>query len=103
MMPSILNEAGEQFRRESDSMSVWSRILYKYGVPSAIAIFLVWVLATKLLSGIEHVQYDLHDHMFQSAFYQQAMCMNLAKLAGEPPSQCVLIMPQGDPQPNHRR
>lgn len=76
-------------------MALWARVLYKYGVPSAIALFLVWVVATQLLAAVRDIQSSLqrvesgiHDHSFQTNFYMRAMCVNTAVQAGKPPAVC---------------
>lgn len=83
------------YERENDNMSLWMRVLYKYGVPSAIALFLVWFIAVQLLGEVRGVQATLqrveqgvHDHAYQTNFYMRAMCINTAIQAGQNTAQC---------------
>lgn len=76
-------------------MPVWARILYKYGVPSAIALFLVWFIAGQLNKNVQainekmdHIGSEVHDHVFQTNFYQHSICVMTAKQSGQPISLC---------------
>lgn len=70
-------------------VSKFIRILDKYGFPAGVAAFLIWFVATIVMTKMEHIQADVHDHVFQSGFYQQAMCRNIAILAGRPLADCA--------------
>ena len=76
-------------------MPIWARIIYKYGVPSAIALFLVWIVATQLLAAVRDIQDSLrrvetgiHDHSYQTNFYMRATCINTAVQAGQNVALC---------------
>ena len=85
----------QAFERETDNMPVWAKILYKYGVPSAIALFLVWFIAVQLLAAVRDVQASLkrveegiHNHAYQTSFYMRAMCINTAVQSGQSTALC---------------
>lgn len=78
-----------------DSLPLWAKLIYVYGVPSAIAMGLVWLLATQGLKSQEAVlrsqevtRQEMHDHSFQTSFYMRSMCISLAELAGKSATQC---------------
>lgn len=78
----------DQWKRETDRLPLWANILYKYGVPSAIALFLVWFITGRLLASVETMKSEMHDHVFSSAFYMKQICVSMAKQAGTPPEAC---------------
>lgn len=94
-LSNVRRNTRQQWDREEDNMALWARILYKYGVPSGIALFLVWFTALQLNSSIKQVQDQLntiktevHDHVFQTGFYMRAVCIMTAKQSGQPVSMC---------------
>lgn len=80
-------------------MPLWAKVLYRYGVPSAIALFLVWFVSARILKTMEDMKSDMngslksigsevHDHVFQTGYYMHAMCVMTAKQSGQPASLC---------------
>jgi preprotein translocase subunit SecY len=85
----------EVYERETDRMTLWARVLYKYGVPSAIALFLVFIIASQLVKAVGDiqatlikVQQSIHDHAYQTNYYMRATCINTAIQAGQSASLC---------------
>ena len=55
----------------------------KYGVIGAIAIFLVWWLASDVSGKLDHVSRELAAHGAETTFYLRALCINSADTTQE--------------------
>lgn len=88
-MESILKpNPREAYEREEDGMPLWAKILYRYGVPSAIALGLVWLIAARLMAGVDRIEQSQHDHAVSTAFYLRQICISNAEAAGHTPAIC---------------
>lgn len=74
--------------REEDGMPLWAKILYKYGVPSAIALGLVWIVSTRILAGIDEIKTDQKQHSMMTGFYLYQICVTAAEQAGRSEALC---------------
>lgn len=61
----------------------WITAVYRLGVPSAIAAFLLWYLVSNVSANISAIRQDVRDHVTESAIYLRAICLNTAKDEGE--------------------
>lgn len=57
----------------------WERILTKYGAATAIALFLVWWLASDVSGQISAVRATLAGHVVETNFYLRQICLNTSK------------------------
>lgn len=57
----------------------WIAAVYRLGVPSAIAAFLLWYLVSNVSANIAAIRQDVRDHVTESAVYLSAICLNTAK------------------------
>lgn len=88
MAGRILNPDG-QF---TDNPTIdWPKVIYLYGIPGAICLFLVYLMGFNVPNTLASVQKDVmllqRDHRDQ-AYTQRAMCLSLAKLAATDPNLC---------------
>ncbi len=51
----------------------------KYGPLAAIAIFLVWWIATDISGNLRHIGERLDSHTAETAFYMRQMCLNTSQ------------------------
>lgn len=62
--------------------SLWLKVIYLYGIPGAVCLFLVYLLAVNVPSAIADVAKDVRasrqEHRDQ-IYYLRAICLNLAK------------------------
>ena len=82
---------------ESTEQPWWVNPLYKFGIPSAIALFSVWFLATQVRDKLEAVDNKLNAHIGASIQNQnqnermlkllQQICINSAA-SNQERSQC---------------
>ena len=61
-------------RRSTDSMDtdglpIWAKVIGLIGVPSAIAVYLVWALVSEIAPGLVKVNNLLADHIFQMSSF----------------------------------
>lgn len=42
---------------------LWLQVLYKFGVPSAIAIYLVWFMSNTVAPGVKAIEIKLDQHI----------------------------------------
>jgi hypothetical protein len=61
----------------------WIEVAYKIGVPSAIAVFLIWFIVAKVSASLEHANGTLDEHVWTTNFYLHAICTNAAKTEAE--------------------
>lgn len=78
----------QKWDREEDGMPLWARVFYKYGVPSAIALGLVWLVATRLLAGIDEIKQDQKQHSMLTGFYLYQICVMAAEQNGRSEAVC---------------
>lgn len=90
-----MHNTRQVYEREEDNMPIWAKILYRYGVPSAIALFLVWVVATRILGAMDmmmksvnEMHTEIHEHMTQTGFYMHSMCVGISVQSGQNPAVC---------------
>jgi hypothetical protein len=87
-MGKILNADGDSVSSQTID---WPKVIYLYGIPGAICVFLVYLLALNVPNALASVQKDVtmlqRDHRDQ-AYTQRAMCLSLAKLAATDPNLC---------------
>lgn len=64
---------------------IWVRILYRYGIPGGIALFLVWFVTSGLTAKLEKNQETLETHvkeqgalMKEQGYLLQQICVNTA-------------------------
>ena len=55
----------------------------KLGVPAVIAGFLVWFLATQVLSNMNAIAQQLNEHVSSTNIYLRAVCLHTAKTPAE--------------------
>lgn len=89
-MESILRSPNPRdlYEREEDNMPLWAKILYRYGVPSAIALGLVWLIATRIMGSLERIENSQHEHASSTAFYLRQICLSNAEAGGHTPYFC---------------
>jgi len=63
---------------------LWIRVLYRYGVPAAIALFLVWSMTSAFGSDLHTVKEEVHD----LRYFMRLICVNTAKTEADR-AQCV--------------
>lgn len=56
----------------------WVQAVYKLGVPSAIAVALVWFLMSTVSTALASVSQTLNRHQIESQFYLRGICLNTA-------------------------
>lgn len=78
----------QKWDREEDGMPLWASVLYKVGVPSAIALGLVWLMALKLLAGMDDIKSDQKQHSLMTAFYLYQICVASAEQSGRSEATC---------------
>jgi hypothetical protein len=57
----------------------WGRLANKYGVPAAIALFLVWWLASGVSADIRDLKTALGIHTSETNFYLRQVCLNTSQ------------------------
>lgn len=57
--------------------------MYRLGVPSAIAAFLLWYLVSNVSANISAIRQKMDEHVMESAIYLRAICVNTAKNESE--------------------
>lgn len=78
----------QKWDREADGMPLLVSVLYKYGVPSAIALGLVWLMALKVLAGIDDIKADQKQHSMMTSFYLYQICVATAEQSGRSEALC---------------
>lgn len=78
----------ETYEREEDTMPLWAKILYRYGVPSVIALGLVWLIGTRILATMERIEQSQQRHEMSTQFYLRQICITGAAAAGQPSGLC---------------
>jgi hypothetical protein len=53
---------------KSDNGPWWIQVIYKVGIPSAIAIFLIWALVTRIDVEILEIRENLRLHAVDSSY-----------------------------------
>ncbi len=89
-MESIVRNPRDVYEREDDNMPLWAKVLYRYGVPSAIALGLVWLIGTRILNGIERIELSQQQHNMSTSFYLRQICTLNAEAAGHNPALCSM-------------
>jgi TctA family transporter len=59
--------------------TTWIAAAAKFGVPSVIAVFLIWWLTSVVSASLTSIQSTLGDHVTTSNFYLRQVCINTAK------------------------
>ncbi len=92
-MSRILNPDGNEL--PNGTAQIWLRVIYLYGIPGALCLFLVYLLAINVPSAIADIAKDVvslkQDHRDQS-YYLRAICMNLAK---DDTQRALCVPPEG--------
>lgn len=57
----------------------WIAAIYKLGVTSAIAAFLIWWLTSQVSANLASIQQRLDQHVTSTDIYLHAICVNTAK------------------------
>ena len=55
------------------------KLAVKYGVAGAIALFLVWWLASNVSGQVTKIQETLGAHVTETNFYLRQICLNTAR------------------------
>lgn len=86
----------------------WIQVVYVVGVPSAIAMFLVFQLSTTLQQRIDALHNAVLAHMRQTTEQQiilydhtrllRSMCVNLALANKRSATECFRLEPVDDPK-----
>jgi hypothetical protein len=84
MAGKLLNLNGDEL--QSGNGTLWLKVIYLYGIPGAICLFLVYLLAVNVPSAIADVSKSVaaireaqaKDHRDQT-YYLRAICLNLSK------------------------
>lgn len=76
----------------NDDMPAWLRGVYRYGVPSVIALFLVYSMNKTVASDIATIHEELNQHIAEQRFYLRAICLNTAK---DEAGRALCVPPQG--------
>ena len=66
----------------------YERILSKYGLPTAIALFLIYWVTSDVSGTMRAMQATLNEHMSESAYYLRAICLHVSKDEAER-AECV--------------
>lgn len=67
---------------------VWAKVLYRYGVPAGIALFLTWTLTHDVSANVAAMRSE-HQEI---RFYLRALCFNAAQSEAET-ARCVPPLP----------
>lgn len=59
--------------------NLYERVLMKYGLSTAIAVFLIWKMTTGISGHIDQIQTALNEHITETAYYLRAICVNTAQ------------------------
>lgn len=86
-------------RRLHDYTPWWVTAIYKFGVPTAFAAFLLWTLVSRIDSSLNDVKTMLGQHQADMSYaimqaektgrVLQQICVNGALEAGRPPAVCL--------------
>jgi hypothetical protein len=79
-----MNGNGSGNGNGNGSLPAWARVIYTVGVPAAIALFLVWILAASVQADLKTV-IDDHQSMKWNLW---RVCVNTS-LSRELSQQCV--------------
>jgi hypothetical protein len=63
--------------------TAWERYISKYGAATAIALFLVWYLASDVSGSLRALKLALDNHVSETNFYLRAICNNTATTEGQ--------------------
>lgn len=75
--------ASNEDTRMNEPGTTWIDAAYKIGVPSAIAVFLVWWLTSTVAANLATIQTRLNDHITATNQYLYAICKHTAKTEDE--------------------
>jgi hypothetical protein len=85
----IADNLGRRLNDNLNPVNRFARIFDRYGFAAGIAAALIYFIASIVLVRLDHIQADMHDHVFRSGYYQEISCRNLAILAGRPLADCT--------------
>lgn len=82
------------------SGNVWMRMLDRYGLPAAIAAFLVWFLTHSVASDLTATKALVGAHVAETRWYLWAICMNVAGEDASQRARCYVPtqIPDGAPR-----
>lgn len=55
----------------------------KFGIPGAVALFLVWWMASDVSGALKTLTITLNSHASETAFYMRQVCLNTAQTEGQ--------------------
>jgi hypothetical protein len=68
---------GKEF--PNGNLPIWARILFLYGIPGFIALYLVYQGTQGFGATLTTIRDDLRVHMSETGFYMRQICVNTAK------------------------
>ena len=76
-------------RRQPIQTNLLLRLIDRYGVIAAIAMFLIWSLTNTFAADIRDVRRMMQDHVLEQRFYLHAICLNIAKDDAQALARCT--------------
>lgn len=70
-------------RMPENGLPTWAKVVYWYGIPAAIAGFLVWFVTQGLSNDVRTTREMLQIHANENGFYLRAICLNVAQTDGQ--------------------
>lgn len=75
----LLSATSKMVKTAANNLPWWVNAIYKVGVPTAIACYLVWILASKVQTEVEAVQNVVNQHVQD----QQRNMLEFTKISKE--------------------
>jgi hypothetical protein len=93
----MTTQGTENDRRHSErrtayngELPIWARVLWRYGIPGFIALYLVYQGSQGFGLTLDAIKDEQRTHVSETNFYLRQLCVFTAKTAGADPAACIL-------------